>query len=109
MRVPEWWAAVLLALAAHRLFRLIALDTILDGPRAFILRAGSWRPDSGADPPRGFRAGVATFISCPWCAGFWISVVVWAAWQLWPHATLVVAAPLAISSVVALIVTSTEP
>lgn len=109
MSVPGWWEAALLALASHRIFRLIALDTILDRPRAWALNAGDWRPDSGDDPPRRFRAGLATFISCPWCAGFWITVAVYVFWQIFPHATLVVAAPLAISSAAALIASKTEP
>lgn len=109
MSVPGWWEAVLLALASHRLFRLIALDTILDRPRAWALYAGPWRPDSGRDPPDTFRAELAMFISCPWCAGFWVTVLVYGIWQIFPHATLVVAAPLAISSAVGLLVSATEP
>lgn len=49
----------LMALAAYRAWRLLALDTILDRPREALLeRMG----DKTAD-----------FISCPWCAGAWLS------------------------------------
>jgi Protein of unknown function (DUF1360) len=43
------------------------------------------------------------FLTCPFCAGFWISLAWWGAWQLSPHWTLVVSVPLAVSAVVGLL------
>jgi Protein of unknown function (DUF1360) len=103
--VPDWWAAVLLTLAAYRVFRLLALDTILDRPRAWVLRAGDWRPGDNALAPDGFRDELAKFVSCPWCAGFWIALGWWIAFQLDEHVALVVATPFAISAGLGLIVT----
>lgn len=31
------------------------------------------------------------FIECVYCAGFWILLAWWAAWQLWPDPTLIAA------------------
>lgn len=87
--VPDLWPCLLLALAAYRSFRILCCDTIFDTPRAHVCR----------------RLGdkFTEWITCPWCAGFWLSVAWWLAWVAWPHWTLVVAVPLAISAVLALI------
>lgn len=58
------WEFVLLALAAFRVWKLIADDEILDRPRDWIIE----RIDLG----RG-QTKWQDFIICPWCAGFWIS------------------------------------
>ncbi len=85
--VPTWWAFLLLALAAFRVWRLLAEDAILDRPREWALHK----------LPKGEE-----FLVCPWCAGFWISVLWWLAWVAWPRWTLVVAAPFAINAIVGL-------
>lgn len=96
MTVPDWWAAVLLALAAYRTFRLVGEDKITERPRHRLLYELEFR-----------REGRGTywqeFITCPWCAGFWIALVWFAAFELWEHATVVAAVPFAISTVVGLI------
>ena len=92
--VPSWWPFLLLALAAFRTWRLLAEDTILEPLRRRLVRADSTREE---------------FTTCPWCAGFWISLAWWLAWQAWPHATLVVAVPFAISAVVALVAVNLDP
>jgi hypothetical protein len=109
MKVPDWWAALLLALAAFRVWRLVAKDDVLDRPRRWLLRLGNeWQGQS--DPiPRGYRSGLADFLTCPWCLGFWIVVAEWVLWQVWPHATLVVAAPLAVMAVAALVASNLDP
>lgn len=74
MSVPSWWLFVLLALAAFRVYRLIGKDTILDRPRAWLLRLPvDWK--EGDRVPKGYRDKLGTFLTCPWCAGFWISGV----------------------------------
>lgn len=81
MNVPNWWEFLLLALAGFRIWKLIADDTILDRPREFVLqkikeeRAEYWQ----------------AFITCPWCAGFWIFVIWWGLWEGFGHPVLVVA------------------
>ena len=63
---------------------LIAEDTILDGPRRYVTGK--------------LDAKWELFIECPYCAGFWIGVVWWVAWLIWPYETLLVAVPWAISA-----------
>lgn len=92
MNVPSWYELLLLALAAFRTWRLIARDTILDRPREWIL----------AQPARRWRDHLETWLECMWCQGFWQSLAWWGAWQVWPRATLVAAAPWAISALLAL-------
>lgn len=121
-RVPDAWAFVLLALAAYRLYRLGAKDTITEP-----LRAAATYPDDqavalGDDPadrlevvgrdakqPKAWRVYLATLIRCPWCAGFYVSVVVWVAWLLEPRWALWAATPWAISAVVGLVKKTLDP
>ena len=77
MNVPNWWQAALLALAAWRTFQLVSADDILTRPRNWALERLKGRADE--------------FIECPYCAGAWITLFWWAAWQIWPHGTLVLA------------------
>jgi hypothetical protein len=101
MNVPDWWTLTLLGLAAYRVYRLFAMDTILDIPRAWLVGLGGWR--EGQATPPGYRSRLAEFLICPWCLGFWVALSWWAAWQQWPHGTLVAAAPFAISAVVGIL------
>ena len=84
MSVPNWWQFALLALAAWRIFELIAEDEILNRPRRYVTAK--------------LPGKLEDFITCPFCAGFWIAVAWWVAWQIWPHGTLVVAVPFALSA-----------
>jgi hypothetical protein len=94
--VPDWWEAVLLALAAWRVFHLLAHDDILNPIRRYVtgLPPG-W--DEGDRIPPGYREKTADFLSCPFCLGFWIALAWWGAWELWDE-TLIVATPWAISA-----------
>lgn len=96
MSVPGWWEFALLAAAAWRCFQLIARDDILDRPRAWALGYSGW--SEGQDLPKSYRAKWSEFIICPYCAGFWIVVVWWIAWQVTEHWTEVVAVPWALSA-----------
>lgn len=101
--IPAWWEFTLLALAAWRVYRLLAEDTILDWPRRKLVRLDPTWQEEGDYPGENYRQGVAAFVICPYCLGFWSAVGWWAAWTQWPHTTLVVATPFAISALVALI------
>jgi hypothetical protein len=98
MTIPNWWETLLLALAAYRVWRLLAEDTILDSPRSSLVGLSDWK--AGQPTPVSYRAWLAEFITCPACFGFYISLLFWAAYQAWPHGTVVVAVPFAISTVV---------
>jgi len=103
----SWWWFILLALASWRFFRLLAEDTILDKPRRRLLRLGDWqeREDNEDNPlPDDYRIEWAIFITCPYCAGFWISGVALALYALiidWPGVFLFLVAWFALSAVVA--------
>lgn len=98
MNVPDWWDAALLTLAAWRLFHLVAFDDLLDRPRRYVTRLnGSWRQEGDATGER-YREGLAGFLTCPFCLGFWISAAVWVAWLVFPTETLFVAVPLALNA-----------
>lgn len=97
VNIPDWWGFLLLAAAAWRTFQLIARDDILDRPRRWVLRLGDWRKE-GDKIPEGYREKLGLFIECPYCAGFWIVVAWWAAWQIEDRWTLIVAVPFALSA-----------
>lgn len=98
MTTPNWYGLALLALAAWRTFQLLADDDILDRPRRWILRLGNDWEKEGDRVPDEYRAGWGAWLTCPYCAGFWISLVWWGAYQFWPHGTLVAAVVLAINA-----------
>lgn len=56
-------AAVLLALSAHRLWRLTALDGITEAPRERLFPEGTRRRE---------------LVDCPWCLGSWLALAGWA-------------------------------
>ena len=101
MNVPDWWTLALLGLAAFRVFRLLGMDTILDELRLRLVGLRGWK--EGQLTPASYRSRLAEFLICPWCLGFWVALAWWAAWQQWPHGTLVAAAPFAISAVVGIL------
>lgn len=101
MRAPDWFSLVLLALAAFRTWRLIARDTILDWPRHWAVGLPvKWQ--EGDPVPAGYREHLAIFLECMFCSGFWNSLLWWGAWEIWPRWTLIVAAPWAVSALLAL-------
>lgn len=122
MRTPDAWTFVLLALAAFRVYRLIARDTITEPIRAKLTYPdgeavalddepcafGLWL--RGADGQRkSWRVYASTLIRCPWCAGFYVSVAWWGAWALDPRLTAFLAAPWALSAAVALASKQLDP
>lgn len=54
--------AVLIALTAYRIWRLVALDAVTDSLRLRFV------------PPASKRE---LFLECPWCLGTWLAAVVW--------------------------------
>jgi hypothetical protein len=101
--IPDPWEFVLLSLAAYRTWRLLAEDTLLDRPRSWLLGTPGWKPVASETPPDGYRAELAYWISCPFCAGFWWATAWWAAWIFGGDWALLAATPWAVSAVVALV------
>ena len=98
MSIPNWYETLLLGLAAYRVWRLLAEDVILDRPRAWVVGLSDWT--AGQRTPASYREGLAEFITCPACAGFWCSLGWFGVFQLWEHGTVVAAVPFAISTIV---------
>lgn len=107
---PSWWTLTLLALAAYRLWRIVAKDTITEPLRAMIGMADDTAftlseivEFSGEKMPKSRLVYLTTLVRCPWCVGFYLSVVVWALWDIEPRWATFLAAPLAISAIVGLV------
>ncbi|MDH4038574.1 MAG: DUF1360 domain-containing protein [Candidatus Krumholzibacteria bacterium] len=99
MTTPDWWQFTLLALAAWRVFHLLAFDDILDKPRNTLCGLPrNWK--EGDIIPRTYRENLAEFITCPYCLGFWSAVAWWAAFQWSPHWSVLLATPWALSAAV---------
>ncbi len=91
--VPNWYESLLLALAAYRIFRIAAWDDITEPARLRLVRYAQ----------KGYRERLATFIQCPHCLGFWVSIGIYLLWLWIPTATLVVATPFALSAIVGIL------
>ena len=86
--IPEPYVFILLALIAYRVWRLIAEDDILERPRRWIVRLPrTW--EEGNRLPDSYREKLALFIICPWCAGAWVSLLIYTIWMAtlgrWPE------------------------
>lgn len=96
----DFLGLAVIALACWRLWKLAAEDVILDPIRDRVL--GTTTLAGGVTHYR--RAKLATFIGCPWCFGFWLSVGAFAAWHWWSHTnTVLIAIPLALSTITGLL------
>ena len=102
MKIPDWWSFLILALAAFRIWRLASEDEILQLPRRRLVRLPkTW--EEGDLLPDEYRLGLARFISCPWCLGFWISIAIWLLW-LWQSEWITgLCVPFALSAAVGLL------
>lgn len=92
MTLPDVFTFIILALATHRITRLITTDTIFNG-----LRERIWNKF----PPN--RVNLGYLITCDWCTSLWVSAMVIPAYLLAPTPTIVVSLVLATSSVVGIL------
>lgn len=100
MTIPDWWAFFLVGAASWRTFQLVAFDTIADGLRRRALRLGAeWEKD-GDPVPDGYRIRSAIFLTCMYCAGFWIAASWWVAFEISPFWAQIAATPFALSAAV---------
>ena len=106
--VPTAWEFVLLALASYRVLRLLSEDTVLDGPRRWVLRLGTWR-EEGDDVPDTYRSTLGEFVRCAWCLGFHVAILWWVVWEIFPHETLIASTPFALSAVVGFLRVNADP
>lgn len=82
--IPDWYILLLLSLAAYRLWKLLAEDTILEPVRNRIT----------------FSKWETELLECPWCLGAWISLGWVSAWWVFPYQATVVSVPFAVSALV---------
>lgn len=85
-------AIVILSLAVFRVTRLLIEDTILEPLREKTIF--KMHPTDSK---------IRELFTCPWCVGFWLSVMSVGMFYLWPAVILWLALPFAISAVVGLI------
>lgn len=85
-------------------WRLVSLLVVEDGPWYILAKMrsklGVRLTEDGT--PYGTTV-LADAVSCVWCTSVWVAAGVWLAYLAWPKATLLVAAPLAISTFVIMI------
>jgi hypothetical protein len=79
IHAPLWMQVLIVGSAAWSTFQLLAFDKILTRWRVRYLKMGEWREED--DPkhenvPEDYEWDRALFLTCPYCAGFWI-------WLLW--------------------------
>lgn len=88
------------------MFRLLAEDTILDKPRRWLLRIDPAWENEGDDYGPNYRFEWGVFLTCPYCAGFWISGIALLLYSLiieWHGALAFLVTWFAISATVALV------
>lgn len=93
---PSFLGLTILSLAAFRVWRIFAEDSILERPRQRML----------ASAP---RRRYAEWAICPWCLGFWVVIAWWLFWVAWHRWTLVIATPFALSAIVGLVASNIDP
>lgn len=98
---PTVWQFALLAAFAYRLMRLVAVDVITMPLRVRLTRIVE-RDDERYTGGLAPRPELRAFITCPWCVGFWICLLVSLAWWAAPDITLAVAVPFAANLAVGL-------
>jgi hypothetical protein len=68
MTIPAWLQLLIYALAVARVTGLIVADTITEPVRDRVI---NWLDDTPGSAGNWF----ASLITCPWCAGMWVSLV----------------------------------
>lgn len=96
------------ALAAYRLTRLITRDSFppVARVRDAVVDKLDARQDAKGDPT---THPLATLITCPWCAGFWVAAGVAVAATVAPRWWPAIAYPLAFSGVTGLLAEREAP
>jgi hypothetical protein len=114
--IPSPWVAVVLALAAFRLTRLLGWDDLPPIARARARALGetvnAYRGRAGEPDNYVYnykRPTLAHLVHCAFCLGFWVACAVYVAWLLVPTPTLYVCVALALSAAVGLVAKNLDP
>jgi len=65
--------------------------------------------EEGEDAPEEYRVKWGEFLLCPWCCGFWVTLLWYGAWQIDAKWTLIVAAPFAANLLLGVIRGNLDP
>lgn len=104
--IPTPWVSIVLTLGAYRVVRLIGWDDfpLAAKTRAWVTGQYWTKKEGDRELEWGYlRPNLAHLLGCPFCQGFWVSVLTYVAWVFAPTQTLYVAAPFALSGAVGLI------
>jgi hypothetical protein len=71
-------AWLLISFASYRITRLLVFDSIIDGPRSWILRK------LATTEKRGWKYELSYLIQCPYCLGVWTTLGLAAIWHYTP-------------------------
>lgn len=73
---------LVVGLAAYRLARIVAVDSISEPFRTWVFWTGHADPDGTDEPPVTSRplTWLYGLVSCAYCAGWWIALGLYAAW-----------------------------
>lgn len=87
--------AILMALAAFRITRLVVYDKITRWFRELFLYKRIITKDDGkaielTQYPRGFRRTISDLLGCPWCIGFWSSLIIVFCYYLFAWAWIII-------------------
>lgn len=115
---------IILSLAAARVTRLVVVDAITQGLRNRVFKhfpvegqqvpgpapkGAHWTTTAINTSPIRWIVNKGSFvgelISCPWCAGFWITGAWWLSWVYAPSATVFFALPWALANIASFVTT----
>lgn len=112
--IPSPWVGIVIALGVYRLCRLIGWDDFppVKRIRARLTGEVTYRNSTENRDERIYRYDRPTlehFITCPFCLGFWLSLIAYACWYVEPKWTVYALAPWALSGAVGLISKNLDP
>ena len=120
--IPSAWVGVVMALGVYRISRLLGWDDFPPVARArawvtgeYVISRGDMNQQAGLTkiPPeietRFRRPLLEHFLHCPFCQGFWLSVIAYVAWVFAPTETVYFLAAWALSAAVGLIARNLDP
>lgn len=90
MVIPVWLQLLIYALAVARVTGLIVADSITEPIRDRIIEALDDRPAT-------LGSALATLITCPWCAGMWVSLIAAPLVWLWGDSPIMLIPALALA------------
>ncbi|HAQ08683.1 MAG TPA: sporulation protein [Bacillus bacterium] len=107
--MDNWLDLFLLVFASFRLTRLIVYDTITEFIRApfhetVVETLADGRKDTYIEiKGSGIKYWIGELLSCHWCTGFWCSVIIYGAYEFYPHISLPFISIFAIAGIASII------